>query len=87
MEPKGFLIYPDRGILKIMLDISNTPPKAWTKIIQTMLYLKYPHEGIAFLLGFVKAMQYLSKSLDQNNSNHGVYRIPSRRYCVPFKFC
>jgi hypothetical protein len=59
------------------LDIINAPPKAWTKIIQTMVFIKYLHEGIAFLIGFVKAMQYLSKSLDQNNSNHGVYKIPS----------
>jgi hypothetical protein len=30
---------------------NNTPPIAWTKIIQSMVFTKYPHEGIAFLLG------------------------------------
>jgi len=45
MEPKGFIIYPNRGIA---CALNNFRPK------------KYP-----------------SKSLDQNNSNHGVYKIPS----------
>jgi hypothetical protein len=42
-----------------------------------MVFIEDLHEGIAFFLGFVKAMQYPSKSLDQNNLNHGVYRRPS----------
>jgi hypothetical protein len=33
------------------MGISNTPPIAWTKIIQSMVFIKYLHEGIAFLLG------------------------------------
>jgi hypothetical protein len=66
MEPKRFIIYLNRGItcaLRI-LDISNTPPIAWTKIIQTKMFIEYPHEDIAFLLGFVKATQYLSRTFE-----------------------
>jgi hypothetical protein len=38
------------------MGVSNTLPIALTKIIQSIVFTKYPHEGIAFLLGFVKAM-------------------------------
>jgi hypothetical protein len=29
---------------------SNIVPIAWTKIIQTIVFIEYPHEGIAFFL-------------------------------------
>jgi len=35
----------------VILGTSNTPPIAWTKIIQSMVFIEYPHEGIVFLLG------------------------------------
>jgi hypothetical protein len=65
MKPKGFLTYLDRGIACALNNSrhSNTPPIAWTKIIQSMMFTKYPLEGITFLLSFVKAMHYLSKTL------------------------
>jgi len=47
----------------IIMDTINTPPIAYSKIIQSILSIKYLHEGIAFLLGFVRAVQYLFKSL------------------------
>jgi hypothetical protein len=90
---------------------TNTPPIAWTKIIYFILLIKYLHEGITFLLGFLRLCntllgffkyvmepkgfliypnrgiacalsnfghkQYPSNTLDQNNSIHDVYRIPS----------
>jgi hypothetical protein len=31
---------------------SNTPPIAWAKIIQSMVFIYYLHEGIAFIFGF-----------------------------------
>jgi hypothetical protein len=31
---------------------SNTPPIAYTKIIQTMVFIEYLHEGITFLFRF-----------------------------------
>jgi len=51
MESKGGLIYPYRGIA-FALNISNAPPIALTKIIQSMVFIEYPHEGIAFFFRF-----------------------------------
>jgi hypothetical protein len=45
MEPRGFIIYPNRVIACALNNYGNK--------------------------------QYLSNNLDQNNSNHGVYKIPS----------
>jgi hypothetical protein len=45
------------------MGISNTPLIAWTKIIQSMVFTKYLNEGISFFLGFVKVIQYLSRTL------------------------
>jgi hypothetical protein len=45
------------------MGINNTPPITYTKIIQSMVFIEYPNEGIAFLLGFVKVMQYPSEIL------------------------
>jgi len=42
----------------VILGTSNTFLIDWTKIIQSTMSTNYPHEGIAFLLGFVWAMQY-----------------------------
>jgi hypothetical protein len=44
------------------MGIRNTPLIAWTKIIQSMMFIEYPHEGLSFLLGFVKVMQYPSRT-------------------------
>jgi hypothetical protein len=41
---------------------NNNQPIAWTKIIQSMVFTKYPREGIAFLVGFVKDMHYHSRT-------------------------
>jgi hypothetical protein len=65
MEPKGFLIYFDRDSACALSNFwhkqYNTPPITWTKIIQSMVFTEYPHEGIVFILSFVRAMQYPSK--------------------------
>jgi hypothetical protein len=42
--------------------------------------------GIACPLSNFNHKQYPSNSLNQNNSIHGVYKIPSWRYYFPFKF-
>jgi len=39
--------------------------------------LIYPNKGIACALNNFGHKQYPSNSLDQNNSIHGVYKIPS----------
>jgi hypothetical protein len=44
------------------MGISNTPPVTRTKIIQSMVFIESPDEGIAFLLSFVKAMYYPFRS-------------------------
>jgi len=41
--------------------MSNTPLIAQTKIIEPMVFVDYPKEGIAFLLGYGMATQYPSK--------------------------
>jgi len=46
----------------VILGTTNTPPIAYTKIIQSIVFTNYPREGIAFLLGFVWVMQYPFKS-------------------------
>jgi hypothetical protein len=38
----------------VLLGMNNTPLIACTKIIQPMVFTKYPNEGIVFFLGFVK---------------------------------
>jgi hypothetical protein len=43
--------------------INNTLPIAWTKIIQSMVFIKYLDEGITFFLGFGFVRQYPSKIL------------------------
>jgi len=45
------------------MGISNTPLIACTKIIQSIVFIKYLYEGITFLLSFVKAIQYPTKTL------------------------
>jgi len=45
------------------MGISNTLLIAWTKIIQSIVFIKYFHEGIAFLLSFVRAMHYPTRTL------------------------
>ncbi len=40
-------------------------------------FVIYPNNGIACALSNYEHKQYPSNSLDQNNSIHGVYRIPS----------
>jgi len=36
----------------VILGTTNTPPMTWTKIIKSMVFTKYPHEGITFLFRF-----------------------------------
>jgi hypothetical protein len=38
-----------------------------------MVFIEYPKQGIAFFVGFGRAMQYLSNIIDQNKLTHGVY--------------
>jgi hypothetical protein len=58
------------------MDISNTPPIASTKKIQTMVFIEYLHEDIAFFLGFVKAMQYPFRTLKICYGVHRIFNMP-----------
>jgi hypothetical protein len=54
MEPKGFLIYPNRGIAHALS--SNFKHEqylliAYTKNILPMVFTEYLHKGITFFLG------------------------------------
>ncbi len=62
MEPKGFMGYLERGmhVNWVVLGMNNTPLIVWTKIIESMVFIDYPNEGIVFLLGFGIDMQYPS---------------------------
>jgi hypothetical protein len=62
IEPKGFLIYLERGIAHALSNFKHEQYHyAWTKIIQPMMFTKYSHEGIVFLLDFGMVMQYPSR--------------------------
>jgi hypothetical protein len=37
---------------------NNTPLITWTKIIQPMVFIVFPNEGVLFIVGFVMAMHY-----------------------------
>jgi hypothetical protein len=78
MEPNGFIIYFNRGITCALSTSGHKqyPPKVWIKIIQIMVFIEYPHEGIAFLLGFVKAMQYPSRTFEICYGTQRIYNIP-----------
>jgi hypothetical protein len=66
MEPKGFLIYPNRGITCALSNFGHKqyPSKNLDQNNSNMVFTKYPHEGNVFLLGFVKVMQYPSMILE-----------------------
>jgi hypothetical protein len=54
MEPERVLIYLYKGITFALNNVGHKhyPFIALTKIIQSMVFTKYPHEGIAFLFRF-----------------------------------
>jgi len=63
MEPKLFLGYPKRGLINSLIFYGHEqyPFDSLDQTrIQPMVFTEYANEGIAFLLGFVRAMQYFS---------------------------
>jgi hypothetical protein len=60
MELKGFIIYPYGGIIFALNNFGHNqyPPNSLDQNNLIHGVYKYLHEGNAFLLGFVKAMQY-----------------------------
>jgi len=60
----------------VILGTSNTPPITLTKIIQSIMFTNYPHEGIAFLLGFGMVMEYPSNFFFNMLWSQRNYNIP-----------
>jgi hypothetical protein len=46
----------------VILGTKQYPSNSLDQKFQSMVFTNYPHEGITFLLGFVWAMQYPSRS-------------------------
>jgi hypothetical protein len=49
-----------RGVVYVdwvFIGMNNTPPIAWTKIIEPVLFIDYPKHGIAFLIGLSNTPQ------------------------------
>ncbi len=62
----------------VILGTSNTPPITLTKIIQSIMFTNYPHEGIAFLLGFGMVMEYPSNFFLICYGAKGIIIYPNR---------
>ncbi len=62
IEPKGFLIYPKRGITHALSTYGHKqyPTNSLDQNHLVLVFIEYPHKVkvIAFLLGFGMAMQY-----------------------------
>jgi hypothetical protein len=58
--------------LLVLIGLCNIPPHVKKYVMKPNVFLGYPKEGIACLINIFGHEQYLSNSLDQNNSIHGV---------------
>jgi hypothetical protein len=47
--------------------------------------IKYPNEGIVFLVDFVRVMQYPSKCQNEYDSTQCIYGLPSEGYYKKIK--
>jgi hypothetical protein len=58
MEPKSFIIYFNNGTTCALSNSRHKqyPSNSLDQNIQSIVFIEYLHEGIVFLLGFVKAM-------------------------------
>lgn len=75
-----FIKYLHEGIaflLEVLFRLCNTPLGFFKYVMEPKGFLIYPNRGIACALSNYRHKQYPSSNLDQNNSIHGVYRIPS----------
>jgi hypothetical protein len=62
---------------KVLLRLCNTLLRLFKYAMEPKGFLIYFDRGITFALSNFEHKQYLSNSLDQNNSIHGVYKTPS----------
>jgi hypothetical protein len=61
MEPKGFLIYSKRGITHASINSKQYPSNSLDQNNLAMVFMEYPHEGIAFYISCGMAMKYPSR--------------------------
>ncbi len=59
MEPKGFIIYPNRGIACALRNYGHKqyPSNSLDQNNSIIVFTKYPHKGIAFLLSIALLRQ------------------------------
>jgi hypothetical protein len=63
-------------ILEVLLGLCNTPLGFFKYVVESNGFLIYPNRGIAHALSNYRHKQYPSNNLNQDNSIHGVYKIP-----------
>jgi len=68
----------------VILGTSNTFSWLFRYVMEPKGFLIYFNRGITCALNNFGHKQYSSNSLDQNNSIHGIYKIPLWRYFFPF---
>jgi len=83
-----FTEYPYEGIMFFLgfVRLCYTPPRFFRYVMEPKGFLMYPNRGIACALQKFRHKQYPSNILDQSNSIHGVYKIPSWGYCFLSRF-
>jgi hypothetical protein len=82
-------ITPNRVLFSfyILVWLCDTPPSFNKYVMEPKQFLIFLKRGITHALCNFGHKQYPSHSLDQNNSIHSVYKLPSWGYCIPSRFC
>ncbi len=88
IEPMVFVEYFNEGIVFLLgcgmaMQYPSTFQQIWYGAQGFLIYLE---RGIAHALNNYRHERYPFDSLNQNNSTHGVYRIPPWGYCFPSRF-
>jgi hypothetical protein len=85
MEPNVFLGYLVRGNESVLSSFGREqyPSKSANPLC---LITEYPNEGIGFLVGFGKVMQYPSTCQKTCYGAQCIFGIPLEGYCIPCRF-
>ncbi len=81
MEPNVFLGYIARGIASVLNSFGHEQYPSKSDINPWCLVTKYPNAGIGFLVGFGRAIQYLSMCQKIWYGAQCIYGIPRKGYC------
>jgi hypothetical protein len=88
IKPMVFANYPKHGIAYFLgfgMNMQYPSMIFWLRY-GAKGYIIYPNRGISCALNNYGHKQYPSNNLDQNNSIHGVYKIPSQGNYFPSRF-